>query len=162
MELAEVIGPRIYVQIAEHRRSNGKGEKIVDPRHQLESLQMRDRGRLSEAEEQFAALGEVAVKFGLALSKLPSRPVAHLRRILSLVGLYGREAGLQALRVALEYSTIGAAYVETLVLQERRKAALPSPLPLQPKRKELVQLELDLADPGRYDHLLEEDFSDDD
>lgn len=122
---------------------------------------MRNRRRLSEAEEQFGALGEVALKFRLALSRLPTRPAAHLKRILSLVRLYGREAVLEAMRVALEYSTIDAAYVETLVLQERRKAALPSPLPLQPKRKELIQLELDLADPGRYDRLLDEDLTDD-
>jgi hypothetical protein len=75
--------------------------------------------------------------------------------------LYGREAVLRAMRVAIEYQTIDAAYVEAIVLQERRKASLPSPLPLQPKRKDLIQLELDIPDPGRYDHLTEKEDNDD-
>ena len=65
------------------------------------------------------------------------------------------------MRLAIEYQTIDAAYVETIVLQERRKASLPSPMPLQPKRKDLVQLELDIPDPGRYNHLIEEEETDD-
>ena len=97
----------------------------------------------------------------MALSKLPVRPTVHLRCIVSLIELYGREAVLRAMRVAIEYQTIDAAYVEAIVLQERRKASLPSPLPLQPKRKDLIQLELDIPDPGRYDNLTEKEDNDD-
>lgn len=149
------------VPVAEHRRSYGKRESIIDAQHQIDALQLRRRQQATELEKNFGALGEEAQAFQLALSKLPVRSAVHLKRIQTLVNLYGREAVLQAMRVAIEYQTIDAAYVETIVLQERRKASLPSPIPLQPKRKDLIQLELDIPDPSRYDHLLEEKETDD-
>jgi transposase len=148
-------------QVAEHRRCYGKRESITEPQHKIDALILRRRQQATELERCFGALGEEARAFQLALSKLPVRPVVHLRRIQELVNLYGREVVLQAMRAAIEYQTIDAAYVETIVLQERRKASLPSPTPLQPKRKDLIQLELDIPDPSRYDHLLEEKEPDD-
>ena len=148
------------VLFAEHRRSYGKRESIIDAQHRIDALQLRRRQQATELEKNFGSLGEAAQAFQMALSKLPVRPAVHLKRIQTLVNLYGREAVLQAMRLAIEYQTIDAAYVETIVLQERRKASLPSPMPLQPKRKDLIELELDIPDPSRYDHLLEEETDD--
>ena len=103
------------------------------------------------------ALGKEAQEFQLALSKLPIRASVHLKKIMQLVDLYGREDVLKAMRDALHYQTVDAAYVESLVVQTRRKALLPSPTMVQPKRKELIQLELDIPDPGRYDRFTHED-----
>jgi hypothetical protein len=61
------------------------------------------------------------------------------------------------MRDALHYQTVDAAYVESLVVQARRKASLPSPTSVHPKRKELIQLELEIPDPGRYDRFTHED-----
>lgn len=144
-------------QVACHRRSYGKRETIADPQHQLEALQLRRKQTAAELEENFMALGEDARAFQLAIAKLPVRSTVHLKRIVQLVHLYGRADVLKALRAALEYQTIDAAYVESLVVQARRKASLPSPTMIQPKRKELIQLELDLPDPGRYDRFTNED-----
>ncbi|NLF72802.1 MAG: hypothetical protein GX575_27520 [Candidatus Anammoximicrobium sp.] len=48
-------------------------------------------------------------------------------------------------------------YVETLVLQERRRRELPSPTPLRPKRQELIdEIQLDEPDPAAYDRLCQE------
>jgi hypothetical protein len=39
-------------------------------------------------------------------------------------------------------------------LQERRRRELPSPTPLQPKRRELIEdIHLEEPDPARYDRL---------
>lgn len=142
-------------------KRNALAGRDDDTQHRIEALQMRHRRSMTELEKNFGTLGEEAQAFQLALSKLPVRPMIHLRRIVSLIELYGREAVLRAMRVAIEYQTIDAAYVEAIVLQERRKASLPSPLPLQPKRKDLIQLELDIPDPGRYDNLTEKEENDD-
>jgi hypothetical protein len=41
-----------------------------------------------------------------------------------------------------------------ILLQERRRRELPSPTPLQPKRRELIEdIHLEEPDPGRYDRL---------
>ena len=144
-------------QVASHTRSYGKRESIVDSQHQLAALQMRRRQGASELEANFMALGEEARAFQLALSKLPVRTSVHLKRIVQLVHLYGRECVLKAMRDAIHFQTIDAAYVESLVVQARRKASLPSPTMVQPKRKELIQLELEIPDPGRYDRFTLED-----
>lgn len=144
-------------QVASHPRSYGKRETIADPQHRLEALQMRRKQGASELEASFMALGKEAQEFQLALSKLPIRASVHLKKIMQLVDLYGREDVLKAMRDALHYQTVDAAYVESLVVQTRRKALLPSPTMVQPKRKELIQLELDIPDPGRYDRFTHED-----
>ena len=78
----------------------------------------------------------------------------HLRKVLELLRLYGCDDVLAALAQATEYRTFDAAYVETLLLQERRRRELPSPVPLRPKRLELLdETVFDEPDPAIYDRL---------
>lgn len=144
-------------EVATHPRSYDKRKTISHPQHQLEALRLRRKQSASVLESNFMALGPDAQAFQLALSKLPVRASVHLKRITQLVDLYGRDSVLKAMRDALHYQTIDAAYVESLVVQARRKASLPSPTSVQPKRKELIQLELEIPDPGRYDRFTQED-----
>ena len=61
-------------------------------------------------------------------------------------------AGCHRSRVGLQIHD--AAYVEALLLQERRRRELPSSTPLQPKRRELIEdIRLEEPDPARYDRL---------
>ena len=81
---------------------------------------------------------------------------AILRRLLHLVRLYGRSEVLAAVRRAHEYQTYDAAYVETILLQERRRQELPSPTEVRPQRPELVEdIDLEEPDPGFYDRLCD-------
>ena len=64
---------------------------------------------------------------------------------------------IASIRVALQYQTYDAAYVETILHQERRKQSLPSPTSVQPKRKDLIQLELDIPDPSIYDRFTKDE-----
>jgi len=85
---------------------------------------------------------------------MPVKTAVHLRRLLALVRLYGRDDVLAAIRQALAYQTCDAAYVETLVYQERRRRELPSPTPLSPKRRGLIEdIRLEEPDLGHYDRL---------
>jgi hypothetical protein len=59
-----------------------------------------------------------------------------------------------AIRQALQYQTYDAAYVETLLLQERRRRELLSPTQVLPQRKELIDdITLNEPDPAVYDRL---------
>jgi hypothetical protein len=72
--------------------------------------------------------------------------------------LYGRQEVVAAIARANEYQTYDSAYVETLVLQERRRRELPSPTRVRPQRTELIDdIELEEADPGIYDRLCGKD-----
>ena len=62
---------------------------------------------------------------------------------------------MEALQRAVEYQTFDAAYVINLIDQERRKRHMPSPTPLSPKRKDLIEdIHLEEPDPGYYDNFL--------
>ena len=74
--------------------------------------------------------------------------------MLSLAKLYGRSEVLAAIRQALELATYDAAYVENLLLAQRRRRQLPTPTLPTPKRRELIDdIELDHADPALYERF---------
>jgi transposase len=151
-------------EVARHDRCQERGQLIVQTAHQLAALKQRRRVRAHQVEEMFDALGPLAQAFHVQLCQRPVKTVVHLRRVLRLVRLYGRQEVLAALGQALQYQTYDAAYVETILLQERRRRELPSPTPLRPERRELIEeIELDEPDPGDYDRFCagdEEDPSD--
>jgi transposase len=144
-------------QVACHKRCYGRRELIADPAHQLEVLQLRRKQSVSQWEESFKALGDEACQFHLHLIKQPIRATAHVKKIMELARLYGRESVLSAIRVALQYATYDSAYVETILHQERRKRSLPSPTEVRPKRKELIEIELDIPDPSQYDRFTKDE-----
>ncbi len=85
----------------------------------------------------------------------------HLRRLLGLARLYGTAELLGAISRALELATYDAAYVENLLLAERRRRQLPTPTLPSPKRRELIdEIDLEPADPSVYDRFC--NFTDED
>jgi transposase len=141
-------------EVTRHPRSFEKCQLLVHPDHRLAALKARKRRRANQREAEFDALGPVAREFHRKLLSAPLRPGVHLRRLLRLVQLYGPRAVLAAIGQALEYQTYDAAYVEALLLQQRRRQELPSPTPLQPRRRELIEdIHLEEPDPARYDRL---------
>jgi transposase len=150
-------------ELACHARSYQRGQRICQTEHQLAALQLRQRARASDVERTFDALGPEAREFHLQLRRRPVKTTIHLRRILNLVGLYGRADVLAAIALAHQYQTYDAAYVEALVLQERRRRELPSPTPLCPQRPELLEEgEFEEPDPGTYDALCQDEDEDPD
>jgi transposase len=144
-------------EVARHVRCYERGQLLVQTDHQLAALAERSRLRARDLEMAFDAFGPVAREFHLELRRRPVKTQVHLRKILQLVQLYGRDEVLAALAQAAEYRTFDAAYVETLVLQERRRRELPSPVPLRPKRPELLEETVfDEPDPAIYDRLCDE------
>lgn len=105
-------------QVAAHQRSYGRGQLISQTEHQLEALRLRRRARAHHLQAAFDALGQVAQEFHLKLQARPVQTTRHIRRLLDLVRIYGREEVLQAISRAVEYQTYDAAYVETILLQE--------------------------------------------
>lgn len=145
-------------EVACHTRSYDRRQLIRLPDHQLEALKMRSRLRAHDVENTFDALGEQARKFHLELRRRPVKTMVHLRRLLNLVRLYGRQEVVAAITRSHEYQTYDAAYVETILLQERRRRELPSPTLVRPKRQELIEeTDLDEPDPAAYDRLCDRD-----
>lgn len=84
-------------EMASHARCYERGQLICQTPHQLEALKLRRRQRAHHVENTFDALGEEARKFHLELRRRPLKTLVHLRRLLHLVRLYGRQEVLAAL-----------------------------------------------------------------
>jgi transposase len=139
---------------AQHVRCYQRRQLIVLPDHRLAALALSRRSRSSALEQAFNALGPEARQFHLHLRKQPVKTGVHLRRLLSLARLYGTAELLGAVSRALELATYDAAYVENLLLAERRRRQLPTPTLPTPKRRELIdEIDLEPADPSLYDRF---------
>jgi transposase len=143
-------------EVARHARCYDKQQLLCLPDHQLAAMEMRRRRRARQRQHEFDALGPEARRFHLELLKAPVKPGVHLRRLLTLARLYGRSEVLAAIARALQYHTYDAAYVESLLLQERRRRQLPALLPPRPQRRDLIEdIDIEEPDPGRYDQLFD-------
>ena len=140
--------------VAQHVRSYERGQLLVLPEHRLAALTLRQRPQRRALEQEFDAWGPAAREFHLGLNGRPVKTGVHVRRLLKLAQVYGRTEVLAAISRALELKTYDAAYVENLLLAERRRRQLPTPTIPTPKRRELIDdIELEPADPAFYDRF---------
>jgi len=140
--------------VAQHVRSYQRRQLIVLPEHRLAVLTMNRRSRSNALEQAFDALGPEARQFHLGLKRQPVKTGVHLRRLLGLARVYGSAEVLSAIAKALEFAAYDAAYVENLLLAERRRRQLPTPTLPTPQRRELIDdIELEPADPAVYDRF---------
>jgi transposase len=143
--------------VAQHARCYERGQLIISPDHRLAALAVRKRLQRSAVEQEFDALGSEARQFHLQLNAQPVKTGVHLRRLLGLALVYGRTELLAALARALELKTFDAAYVENLLVAERRRRQLPTPTLPTPRRRELIdEIDLEPADPAFYDRFCTE------
>jgi transposase len=147
--------------LAQHVRSYERGQLLVLRDHRLAALALRQRPQQRALTQEFDAWGPEARAFHLHLNSRPVKTGVHLRRLLGLAKVYGRTEVLAAMARAVALATYDAAYVENLLLAERRRRQLPTPTLPTPQRRELIDdIELEPADPAVYDrfcHDSEED-----
>lgn len=141
--------------VARHVRSYERRQLVVLPEHRLAALEQRQRSARTTLEQQFDDLGPEARQFHLHLKSRPVKTGTHVRRLLGLAQLYGRQELVAAIVRAAQLETYDAAYVENLLLAERRRRQLPTPTLPAPRRAELIdEIELEPADPSVYDRLF--------
>jgi transposase len=143
--------------VAQHVRCYERRQLIVLPDHRLAALAVRKRSRSTAVENAFDALGPEARQFHLHLKNQPVKTGVHLRRLMGLARLYGTPELLAAIARALELATYDAAYVENLLLAERRRRELPTPTLPTPRRRELIdEIDLEPTDPAIYDRFCDD------
>jgi transposase len=140
--------------VARHSRCYERRQLIVLPEHRTAALSMGRRSRSSALERAFDALGPEARQFHLCLKRRPVKTGVHLRRLLGLARVYGSTDVVSAIARALELAAYDAAYVENILLAERRRRQLPTPTLPAPKRRELIDdVNLEPTDPAVYDRF---------
>jgi transposase len=140
--------------VAQHVRSYERSQLLVLPEHHLAALRLRQPPPQQTLAQEFDAWGPEARAFHLELNRRPVKSSVHLRRLLGLAKLYGRTEVLAAISRAIELATYDAAYVENLLLAQRRRRQLPTPMLPTPQRRELIDdIEPDHADPALYERF---------
>jgi hypothetical protein len=138
----------IYYQgklIAHHPRSYQRNKPISNPNHERELLKQRRNAREQKILQNFLALSSKAEDYYTGLAEKKLNPRHHLRKIMALAEIYGKEDTARAIEDALEYHAFGSDYIANLL--EQRQRILPTPSPLHLTRKQdLLQWQLQPPD----------------
>ena len=143
--------------VALHPRSMDRHQDIELPEHAQQLLAQRKSAREQRLMVQFLALSPRAQAYreGLEAKRVNAR--VHLRKILALAELHGKEAVARALDDGLELQAFSAEYIANILAVRRRIDQPPAALQLT-RRADLLDLELPEPDLSIYDR----DAGDDD
>jgi transposase len=136
--------------VARHVRSMDRNQDIEDPQHPRELVAQRKSAREQRLLVQFLAISPRAQAYreGLEAKRVDAR--AHLRKILALVELHGKDNVARALDDGLELQAFSAEYIAHILDARRRIGQEPAALQLT-RRADLLELELPEPDLSIYD-----------
>ena len=136
--------------IARHVRCMDRHQDIEDPQHPAALLQQRKSAREQRLLVQFLAISPRAQAYreGLEATRVDAR--AHLRRIVALVEMHGKEPVARALDDGLELKAFSAEYIAHMLAARRRIGSEPGALQLI-RGADLLELELPEPDLSIYD-----------
>jgi len=136
--------------VARHVRSMDRNQDIEDPQHPRELVAQRKSAREQRLLVQFLAISPRAQAYrdGLEAKRVDAR--AHLRKIVALVELHGKDNVARALDDGLELQAFSAEYIAHILDARRRVGQAPAALQLT-RRADLLELELPEPDLSIYD-----------
>lgn len=136
--------------VARHPRSMDRRQDIEEPEHAQQLLAQRKSAREQRLLVQFLALSPRAQAYreGLEAKRVSAR--AHLRKIVALSEIHGKEAVARALDDGLELQAFSAEYIANILAARRRIDHEPAALQLT-RRSDLLDLELPEPDLSIYD-----------
>jgi len=136
--------------IARHARSMDRHQDIEDPEHAQQLLAQRKSAREQRLLSQFLALSPRAQAYreGLEAKRVNAR--VHLRKILALAEIHGKDEVARALDDGLELQAFSAEYIANILGARRRISPEPAALQLT-RRADLLELELPEPDLSIYD-----------
>lgn len=136
--------------VARHVRSMDRHQDIEDPQHPKALLAQRRSAHEQRLLTQFLAISPRAELYraGLQAKRVDAR--VHLRKIVALVEMHGREAVARALDDGLELEAFSAEYIAHILTARRRIDQEPGALQLT-RGADLLELELPEPDLSIYD-----------
>jgi transposase len=136
--------------VARHCRSFDRHQDIEDPDHARQLLAQRKSAREQRLHTQFLALSPRAQAYLEGLEAKRANPRVHLRKILALAELHGRDAVARALDDGQELQAFSAEYIANILAARRRIGPEPAALQLT-RRQDLLELELPAPDLSIYE-----------
>jgi transposase len=136
--------------VARHPRSMDRHQDIEQPEHAQQLLVQRKSAREQRLLVHFLALSPRAQTYREGLEAKCVNARVHLRKILALAELHGKEAVARALDDGLELQAFSAEYIANILSARRRIGPEPAALQLT-RRADLLELELPEPDLSIYD-----------
>jgi hypothetical protein len=143
-------------EVAKHARCTGRGQDVIEPAHVQAVTRRTGRVTSNVLLARLYTLGDVAKDYVKGLVERQVRLSLHVKRLVSLLDLYGREEVLRAIEEAVSYGAYGCHYVQHLLIAARRRENRPPLLPLRfPGKPEIEGLTLPDKDLADYDRFVE-------
>jgi len=142
--------------VARHKRSMDRHQDIEDPEHAQVLVAQRKSAREQRLLVQFLALSPRAQAYleGLEIKRINARE--HMRKIMALAEIHGKEAVCRALDDGLELQAFSSEYIANILAARRRVGVEPAALQLT-RRMDLLDLEMPEPDLSIYGRDLGDD-----
>ncbi len=136
--------------VARHVRCYDRRRDFENPDHPKALLLQRSRARQQRLLRHFLLLSPKAEAFYKQLENRRFNVLHHVRRIVALSEIHGRERVARAIEDALEFQAFSCEYIANLLEQQERFLPEPGALKLT-RRQDLLEIELPEPDFGVYD-----------
>jgi transposase len=136
--------------IIRHPRSMDRHTDIADPEHEQQLAAQRRSAREQRLLVHFLAISPRAQSYRDALEAKHVNARTHLRKIVALVEIHGKEAVSRAMDDGLELAAFSAEYIAHILSARKRIGEEPAALQLT-RRADLLELELPEPDLSIYD-----------
>jgi hypothetical protein len=143
----------LYAQgelVARHTRSMQRHKDFELPEHAQQLVQQSKSYREHRLLGQFLALSPRAQAYRAGLEARRVNARVHLRQILALAEMHGREAVARAIDDGLELQAFSAEYIAHILAARRRVGGEPAALQLT-RSADLLELEIPEPDLSIYD-----------
>jgi transposase len=139
--------------IARHVRSYDRRKDFELPDHPKALLAQRKKARDQKIFMTFLSLHPKADHYYRQLEQRRMNPLHHIRQIVALSEIYGKDAAARAMADALYFKAFSCEYIANLLEQHARKVPEPGALHLT-RRKDLLELTAQRPDMSIYDRAL--------
>lgn len=136
--------------VARHARSMERHRDIEDPDHVRVLQAQRASAREQRLMVQWLALSPRAPVYAQGLQAKRANARGHIRKIVALAEIHGREAVARAIDDGLELHAFSAEYIANIVAARRHQASEPAALQLT-RRADLLELDMPEPDLSVYD-----------
>lgn len=136
--------------VAIHSRSYGRKIEVIDLDHQEGIRRLRRKANQQNLTREFLSIGPQAEKFMEGLNTKEVEPIVHMRKILTLVNIYGKDAVADVIDDMIEFQTYRSEYIENRLLQDSRSKDFPQGTLHVPNAGDMLELELEPTDLSIY------------
>jgi hypothetical protein len=141
--------------IARHIRSYEHYQDFEDPDHPKALLTQRKKARDQKIFMRFIALSPRADLYYRKLAERRMNPTEHVRKIVALCEIYGKEPVARAIEDAFIFEAFSSEYIANLLQQRARFHQQPAALHLT-RREDLLDIRLEHPDLSVYERSSDE------